>query len=73
MTKEDFIFLIETKKEYEFSYKNKNYNITYGQDKNGSYIALGERYMQQKYYSLGELLNQAKIENHYFKEMIEIL
>ena len=29
--------------------------------------------MGTRWYSLGELLNEAKVENHYFREMIEIL
>lgn len=73
MSYEDFIFMIETKKEHEFSFKDKIYTITYGNDKNGDYIAMGQRYEPVKYYSLKELLNNARIENHYFKEMIEIL
>ncbi|MCI7080949.1 hypothetical protein [Treponema porcinum] len=32
MTKEELQFLIDTKKEYEFSYNGKKYNITYGTD-----------------------------------------
>lgn len=73
MTKNDFIFLIETKKPYEFTFNNVNYNITYGKDEKGEYIAFGERYFQKKYYSYGELMNNAWVENHYFKELIEDL
>ena len=74
MTKEEFQFLIDTKKEYEFSYNGKKYNITYGTDEfHRNCIQFGELYMGTRWYSLGELLNEAKVENHYFREMIEIL
>ena len=74
MTKEEFQFLIDTKKEYEFSYNGKKYNITYGTDEfHCDYIQFGELYTGTRWYSLGELLNEAKVENHYFREMIEIL
>lgn len=35
MTKDDFILLIETKKEFEFTYKGKLYTMTYGTDEKG--------------------------------------
>ncbi len=70
---EDFKFLIDTQTNYEFSYKGINYNLTYGKDKKGDYIAFGERFFQKKYYSYKELLNDARIENSFFREMIEEL
>ncbi len=74
MTKEEFRFLIDTKKPFEFSYKNKNYNLTFGKDDQGKeYIAFGERYMQKNYYSWGDLMNQAKVENSFLREMLEEL
>ena len=73
MTKEDLIFLIETKKEFEFTYKNVLYSMTYGSDKKGDYIALGRLYEPVRYYSFGEMMNEAKIENHFFREILEVL
>lgn len=73
MTKDQLIFLLDTKKEMEFSYKNRNYNLTYGTDEKGSYIYFGERYMQKKFYSTVEFLNDAKIENTFFREMLDLL
>lgn len=73
MTKNDFNFMIATKKAFEFEYNGKRYNITYGSDEKGEYISFGLLFQGQKYYSIGELLNEARIENHYFKEMIEDL
>lgn len=73
MTKEDLLLLINTKKEFEFTYKGKLYTMTYGSDKKGDYIALGRLYEPLRYYSFGEMMNEAKIENHFFRELLEIL
>lgn len=73
MTKDDLILLINTKKEVEFTYNGKLYTMTYGSDKKGSYIALGRLYEPVRYYSFGEMMNEAKIENHFFRELLEIL
>lgn len=73
MTREDFRFLIDTKKEYEFTYKGTAYNLTYGNEGGKDYIAFGERYMQKRFYSWGELMNEAKVLNSYLREMLEEL
>ncbi len=74
MTKDDLIFIINTKKEFEFVYKGKNYNLTYDRDDNGKdYIVFGERFMGKKFASFGEFMNEAKVENHFFREMLDIL
>ena len=54
MTKEQFIFLIET-------------------EKGEKVIVFGRLYEGKKYKSAGELLNTARIENHFFKDMLDIL
>ena len=73
MTKEQLLFLIETKKEYEFVYNGKTYNLTYDKDASkNSVIVFGELYQGRRYSDIGELLNTAKIENHFFKDMLEI-
>ncbi|MBQ9207882.1 MAG: hypothetical protein IJ158_14375 [Treponema sp.] len=72
MTKDDLIFFINTKKEFEFSYNGKNYNLTYDRDDSGNdLIVFGERFQGKKYNSFGEFMNEAKIENHYFREMLD--
>lgn len=74
MTQEEFRFLVDTKKEMEFSYQGKKYSITYGTDESGrSYILFGETYMGTRYYSFAELMTDAKILNHYFREMLDVL
>ncbi len=74
MTKEEFIYLIETKQNLEFSYNGKTYNLTYDKDESGNQILIfGQLYEGKKYDSIGELLNEAKIENHFFKDMLDIL
>lgn len=71
MTKDQLIFLIQTKKEFEFSFNNKNYNLTYDKDDSGKeWIVFGERYEGKKFDSFGELMNKAKVENHFFRELL---
>lgn len=71
MTKEELIFCIETKKEFEFSFNEKNYNLTYDKDDNGKdWIVFGERYEGKKYSSYGEFINKARVENYFFKEIL---
>ena len=71
MTKNDLYFMISAKKEYEFFYKGKTYNLTYGKDEKGEYILFGQLYEGKRFYSYGELMNEAKIDNHFFREMLE--
>ncbi len=74
MKKEDFQFMIDSKKEFEFVYNGIKYNLTYGKDSEGKeYINFGRLYEGKNYYSYKDLMNNAKIENHFFKDMIEIL
>ena len=74
MTKEQFIFLIETQKPFEFTYNNVVYNMTYDKNEKGEkVIVFGRLYEGKKYKSSGELLNTARIENHFFKDMLDIL
>ena len=74
MTKEDFIFKVETKTGWSFVYKEKEYNLTYGVDNSGrDYILFGRTFEGEKYYSVKELFNKARIENHFFREMLEDL
>ncbi len=71
MTIDDFHFLIAVKKPLEFTYRGKTYNLTYGSDEKGDYIAFGRLYdAPVRYCDAGELLNDVKIENHFFREML---
>lgn len=74
MTHDELVFCLDAKKEIEFSYNGKNYNLTYDRDDNGNdLIVFGERYQGKKYSSFGELMNEARIENHFFREMLELI
>ncbi len=73
MKKEDFRFLIDAKKEWEFTYEGLVYQISYGVDSKGSYIAFGRLYEPVRYYSYVELMNEARINNSYFREILEVL
>ncbi len=74
MTKEQLIFNIETRKPLEFTYNHKTYSLSYDKNEKGELIIVfGLLYEGKKYASLGEFLNEAKIENHFFKDMLDIL
>ena len=73
MTKDDFLFLVETETIHDFLYKGKTYTITYDKSPDGrKWIIFGDIADKQKYDSVGEFLNKAKIENHFFKDMLDI-
>ena len=73
MTKDDFLFLVETETIHDFVYKGKTYTITYDKSPDGhKLIVFGDIADKQKYDSVGEFLNKAKIENHFFKDMLDI-
>ena len=56
-----------------FVYKGKTYTITYDKSPDGrKWIVFGDIADKQKYDSVGEFLNKAKIENHFFKDMLDI-
>ena len=72
MTMDDFHFMVAVKKPLEFTHQGKTYNLTYGKDEKGNYIAFGRLYdIPEKYRDAGELLNSVKIENHFFREVLE--
>lgn len=74
MTKDDLFFYIESKKELEFTYKEKTYTITYGIDTDGNdYIAFGRLYEPERFTSFKDLYARAKINNSYFREMLDVI
>ena len=74
MTKDDIYFYTQAKKELEFKYNGTTYSLNYDKDDSGKeYIIFGPLYEGVRYESYGELMNKAKVENHYFKEFIEVL
>ena len=74
MTKEEFYFVVETRKSFEFIYKDKTYNMTFEKAPDGhTTIHFGQLYEEKTYDSVGEFLNTAKVENHFFKDMMDII
>ena len=58
----------------EFKYNSILYNINYDKTSDGKEIILfGRLYEEQKFDSYGDLMNNAKVENHFLKDMLEIL
>lgn len=74
MTKDDIYFYVQAKKELEFKYRGTTYCLNYDKDDTGKeWIVFGPLYEGKRYDSYGELMNKARVENHYFKEFIEDL
>lgn len=74
MTKDDIYFYTQVGKSLEFNFKNKTYSLTYDKDDQGHQIIIfGPLYEGAKYSSFGELMNEAKVENHFFREIIKDL
>ena len=73
MTKDELIFLINTQKSFEFSYNGKNYNLTYDKEGNQQYIIFGQTFQGERFKSFGEFYNNAKVENHFFREMLDVI
>lgn len=75
MTESDFKKNIEIKKEMELRYRTTNFVINYGKDAGGrEYIAFGEAYLPPKrYYSYGELVNEAYLGISPLRYSIEVL
>lgn len=71
MKLEDFRFMIDCKKNFEFEYHGIRYNLTHGKDEKGEYIAFGQVYEQNRFYSWGEFMNEARVENSFFREFIQ--
>lgn len=71
MTLDDFRFKVAVKQPLEFCHRGKVYNLTYGTDADGDFIAFGRLYDKPALFrSVGELLNDVKIENHFLREII---
>ncbi len=67
-------FYTEIKKDYEFSYNNKKYDLSYKKDDSGKDIILfGEQYQQDVFHSFSDLISNAKIDNSFFKEILKTL
>ena len=73
MTKDDLFYLISVKKNYEFTYNGKSYILTYDKIDGKDVILFGRLFETQKFSSFGEFYNLAKVENHFFREMLDIM
>ena len=73
-TKEDFLFEVEAQLPFEFTYKGKKYNMTYDTAPDGHRtLVFGQLYEEKHYDSVEEFLNTCRIENHFFKDMMDII
>lgn len=74
MRKEDFFFNIQVQKPMEFTYKGATYSIRCEKDDSDNQtIFFGRLYEEEKFDSYGEFMNNAKVENSFFKDLLEDL
>lgn len=71
MTKDELLFKLQTTKYFEFTFKNRTFDIMIEKDKSGKeFVRFGQLYEEKKYDSLGQLFNEAKIDNHFLKDVL---
>ncbi len=69
-----YLFLYTVQKEFEFVFKGKTYVLNYDKDDSGKeFIVFGQLYEGKRFESYGDLMNHAKVENHFFRELLEDL
>lgn len=72
MTKDDLYYLVQIKKNLEFTFNGKTYQLFYDTNSKGEdVIKFGVLYEPLTYNSYGEFYNNARVENHFFKDMLE--
>lgn len=72
MTKDELYFNIQTKKNLEFKFNEKIYTLMYDKDSSGNeIIVFGRLYEGKKFSSFGDLMNNAKIDNYFFKDLLD--
>lgn len=72
MTKDDLYFYIQTKKPLEFKFNDKTYRLYYDTDSYGKdIIFFGQIFEGKPFDSFGDLMNKAKVENYFFKDLLE--
>jgi len=71
MTKDELLFKLQTTKYFEFTFKNRTFDIMIEKDKSGKeFVRFGQLYEEKKYNSLRQLFNEAKIDNHFLKDVL---
>lgn len=74
MKEADLKFILETIGRFDFNHSGSDYTIFLDKDGNGkSSFRFGRQYEFTKYSSWGEMMNEAKVENHYFKSVLREL
>jgi len=74
MTEDDLFYQTQIKKNLEFKYNGKTYQLYYDKDENGNDVLMfGELFSAKPYTSFGDLMNNATVDNHFLKNMLENL
>lgn len=72
MTRNEFVHIVNSKEQREFVVDGVVYALTYDKDSSGKeYVVFGRTFQGERYTDVGELLNNAKIGNHYLRNMLE--
>lgn len=72
MTKEELFFLLESRREFEFTFRGSTYSIMCEKDFSGKeFIKFGKLYFEEKYDSFNDLYARAEVENSYLREILE--
>ncbi len=74
MTEAELKFTLETVGRFDFTHDGTDYTLLLDTDEKGNQqIRFSRSFQETKFSSWGELMNQAKVENHYFKYVLREL
>ncbi|MBQ0051599.1 MAG: hypothetical protein KBT11_05980 [Treponema sp.] len=74
MTEKQLQFMIDVGQNLEFDYKGKKYTLRYDKDSEGNKVFyFGETFFEKKFESYGDLMNNAMVENSFFRNVVENL
>lgn len=74
MTKDELYFKIQAEIIMNFKFQGNTYRISYDKDSKGVvWIVFGTDWDSKRYSSYGEFINDATIDNYFFRELLEDL
>ena len=74
MTESELKFTLETVGRFDFTHDGTDYTLLLDTDEKGNQqIRFSRSFQETKFSSWGELMNQAKVKNHYFKYVLREL
>lgn len=73
MKEAELLFILDTVGRFDFTFSGSEYTLILEKGTRGEEIRFGRQYDFVKYDSWGEFMNKAKVENHYFKYVLNDL